>query len=111
MSNDPEASDIVAGSGNVFADLDDPAAAEKQAKVRLAIAINDAIAARELTQIAAARLLRTEQPKISALANYKLAGFSLERLAAYLNALEMDVEIIVRPRQGGGPGRITVQAA
>lgn len=103
--------EIVQGSGNVFADLGDPDAGEKQAKVRLAMAINQAIADRGLTQAMAAQLLGTEQPKISALANFKLAGFSLERLTAFLNALAMDVEIVIHPPDsGGGRGRTIVRS-
>ena len=36
------------------------------------------------------------QPKISALANYRLEGFSVERLMHFLNALGRDVEIVIR---------------
>jgi predicted XRE-type DNA-binding protein len=36
------------------------------------------------------------QPKASALRNYKLAGFSLERLMTFLTALDRDVRIVIR---------------
>jgi predicted XRE-type DNA-binding protein len=39
------------------------------------------------------------QPKVSALANYKLEGFSVERLMHFLLALGRDVEIRVGPRR------------
>lgn len=57
-----------------------PDAAERQAKLRLAYALNQVLDQREVTQTAAARLLGLNQPKVSALRNYKLSGFSLERL-------------------------------
>lgn len=65
--------------------------------MRLAVAINHALAGRRISQVAAAALLSINQPKVSALAHYQLAGFSVERLMKFLNALGCDVEIIVRP--------------
>ncbi len=89
---------VVQSSDNVFADLRVKDASEKQTRVRLAVAINQIIRARHLSQIAAARLLEVNQPKISALANYQLAGFSVERLMRFLNALDRDVEIVIRKK-------------
>jgi predicted XRE-type DNA-binding protein len=81
-------------SGKVFADLGLPDAEEKQTKVRLAVAINQIIETMKLSQTAAAQLLHINQPKISALVNYRLSGFSVERLIHFLNALGRDVEIV-----------------
>jgi predicted XRE-type DNA-binding protein len=89
---------LVRSSGNVFADLGLRDAAEKQTKVRLALAIQQIIQARRLSQTAAARLLDINQPKISALVNYHLEGFSVERLLHFLNALDRDVEIVIRKK-------------
>ena len=89
---------IVRSSGNVFADLGLRNADEKQTKVRLAVAIQQIIQAQHLTQTAAARLLDINQPKISALVNYHLDGFSVERLLHFLNALDRDVEIVIRKK-------------
>jgi len=78
----------------------------------LAVAINQIIQARKLSQTAAARRLKVNQPKVSALANYQLDGFSVERLMNFLTALDRDVHIVIRrtarPRQAG---RILVTAA
>jgi hypothetical protein len=38
------------------------------------------------------------QPKVSALKNYRLDQFSVERLMEFLTALNQDVEIMIRPR-------------
>lgn len=38
------------------------------------------------------------QPKISALANCKLDGFSVERLMTFLTALDQDVQIVIRKK-------------
>src|SRR5260370_2736012 len=91
--NKPE---VVPSSGNVFADLGLPNAEEKQTKVRLAVAINQIIQGRKLSQTAAARRLNVNQPKVSALSNYQLEGFSVERLMNFLTALDRDVDIIIR---------------
>ena len=89
-------------SGNVFQDLGLPDAAEKKTKVRLAIAINEALAERGLKQRDAAALLGCAQPEVSAIANLRLAGFSLGRLMEFLTALDRDVEIGIRKRRGHG---------
>jgi predicted XRE-type DNA-binding protein len=88
--------DVVPSSGNVFADLGVPNAEEKQTKVRLAVAINKIIQGRKLSQTAAARRLKVNQPKVSALSNYQLDGFSVERLMNFVTALDRDVDIVVR---------------
>ncbi len=103
---------VVQSSGNVFADLGLPGADEKQTKVRLAVTINGIIQERRLSQTAAADLLNISQPKISALANYRLDGFSVERLIHFLNALDRDVEILIRRKpRSRRAARILVTAA
>lgn len=103
---------ITRGSGNVFADLGYADAEERQTKLRLAHAINGLIARRRLTQVTAAERLGIGQPKVSALANYKLDGFSVERLMTLLTALDQDVEIVIRNKPRSRPaGRISVVAA
>ena len=103
---------ITRSSGNVFADLKLTDAAEKQTKVRLAVTINGILEEKSLRQEEAAKLLQLNQPKISALANYRLEGFSVERLLRFLNALDRDVEIVIRrKRQTKRPGTILVTAA
>jgi predicted XRE-type DNA-binding protein len=104
--------DITRGSGNVFADLGFPAAEEWQTKLRLAYALNAIMEAQRLTQAAAAARLGLNQPKVSALRNYKLEGFSVERLMTLLNALDRDVEIVIRRKpRSRAAARISVVAA
>ncbi len=98
MANGRNSDLVIPGSGNVFADLGLHDAEEKQTRVRLAVAINRIIQSRLLSQTAAARLLDVNQPKISALMNYRLDGFSVERLMHFLNALDRDVEIVIRKK-------------
>jgi len=52
------------------------------------------------------------QPKISALRNYQLEGFSVERLMNFFAALDRDVEILIRAKpRSRKAGRILVTAA
>ena len=97
---------ITRGSGNVFADLGYPDAEERQTKLRLAHAINQVIARRGLTQAEAAEKLGINQPKVSALAHYKLEGFSVERLMSFLVALDQDVDIVIKEKPRSRAGRI-----
>ena len=102
---------VTRGTGNVFADLGYADAGERQTKLRLALAINGVISRRHLTQAAAAEKLGVSQPKVSALANYKLSGLSVERLMTFLTALDQDVEIVIRNKPRARPaGRISVIA-
>lgn len=102
---------ITRGTSNVFADLGLPDATERQTKTRLALALNRIIKEQALKQIDAARWLGVPQPKVSALVNYRLDGFSVERLMEFIVALGRDVEIIVRPRRGEAAARVVVLEA
>jgi predicted XRE-type DNA-binding protein len=103
---------VTRGTANIFADLGFPDAAERQAKLRLAYALNQALEASELSQSDAARVLGVTQPKVSALRHYKLAGFSVERLMNLLTALDQDVEIVIRRKpRSRKAARISVVAA
>ncbi len=102
---------VYRGSRNVFADLDLPDADGRKTKLRLARALNAVIDAQRLTQDAAAARLRLNQPKVSALRNYKLEGFSVERLMTLLSALDRDIEIVIRKKPRSREARISVVAA
>lgn len=104
--------EITRGTSNVFADLGYADSTERQARLRLALALNRALDQRRLTQAGAARLLGVSQPKVSALRNYKLAGFSVERLMTFLTALDRDVRIVIRQKpRSRRSARISVEAA
>ncbi|WP_249225316.1 helix-turn-helix domain-containing protein [Tardiphaga alba] len=96
----------------MFADLGLPDAEERQTKLRLAYALNTVIDRARLSQATAAIRLGLNQPKVSALRNYKLEGFSVERLMTLLNALDQDVEIVIRKKpRSRVAARISVIAA
>ena len=88
------------GSKNIYEDLGFADADERLAKAELAIRINDIIEKRKLKQVEAAKILEINQPKVSALSCGRLSGFSMERLIHFLNLLNQDVEIVVKPKLG-----------
>ena len=94
----PEPIEVEESSGNVFADLGLPDAEELLAKARMVYRICAVIAERKLTQAQAAKILGIDQPKISALMRGKLSGFSTDRLFRFLNALDRDVEIVIKKK-------------
>ena len=103
---------VTRGTGNVFADLGYADAEERQTKLRLARAVNSIIASKRLTQAEAAARLRVGQPKISALAHYKLDGFSVQRLMTFLTSLDRDVEITIKKKpRSRAAARVLVVAA
>ena len=103
---------VVASSGNVFADLGFKDAEERQTKVRLAAALCAIIERFGWTQTEAARRLGINQPKVSALLSYRLEGFSVERLMHFLTAVDQDVEIVIRDKpRSRRAGKIVVRAA
>ena len=102
---------ITRGTRNVFADLGFPDAVERQAKLRLAYALNQVLEERKLSQADAAKVLGVTLPKVSALRHYKLAGFSVERLMNILTALGQDLEIVIRKKpRSRKSARISVAA-
>lgn len=103
---------ITRGSGNVFADIGMPDAEDRQTKLRLAYELNAVIDRTRLNQAATALRLGLNQPKVSALRNYELEGFSVERLTSLLTTLDQDVEIDIRKKpRSRAAARISVVAA
>ena len=86
------------GSHNVFADIGVEHPERVFARAQVMSRIAEIIKERGLTQKKAAELLGIPQPKVSCLMNGKLSMFSLEHLFELLNALDRDVEIIIKPK-------------
>jgi predicted XRE-type DNA-binding protein len=100
---------VTPSSGNVFADMGFAEPEEELTKAQLASQIRQTIKRRRLTQVAAAKVMGIDQPKVSALLNGRLANFSSDRLMRLLTALGHDVEIIVKAKhQTRERGRISV---
>jgi len=105
MSRKPNAKSMVTrGSGNVFADLGFTAgeAAELEVKAELTRQIRNGIRALGLTQAQAAGRLRLSQPDVSKLMSGRYSGYSVDRLFGILNAMDVDVDIVLRPRREQG---------
>ena len=104
--------DFSVSTGNVFAHLDVSAPDEALAKAQLAAEVARIISSRRLTQAAAAKVLRIDQPKVSALLRGRISGFSTERLLKYLRMLGSDVDIIIRaPNRARRVGHLHVVSA
>lgn len=88
--------EIIASSGNVFADLGFANPEEELLKAKLVRDICAIIKRRKLTQTEAATVLGLKQPDVSALSTGRVGKFSLERLVRCLHRLDCRVEIIVR---------------
>jgi predicted XRE-type DNA-binding protein len=107
-SSDPDIA-VHDSSGNVFDDLGLPADALLKAKIVRVIA--NAIRSRGLTQTEAGKIIGADQAKVSALVNGRLAGFTLDRLFGFLQALGRDIEINVSEDHPGRRGEIRVREA
>ncbi len=86
------------GSGNVFEDLAVQYPERVLARAQIMFRISEIIKERSLTQKQAAKLLGIPQSKVSCLVNGKLSAFSLDYLFKLLNALDRNVEIVIRPK-------------
>ncbi len=97
------------GVTNVFAAIGVDEPEEALAKAQLVHTITGIIKGRGLTQAVAAKILGTDQAKISALKHGRLHGFSMERLIGFVAALGRDVEIrIGRKKAGNRAGHLSV---
>ena len=101
---------VTPGSGNVFADIGLPDAEGELFKAEITFHLAKRIKDLALTQSAAAHRLGLSQPDVSRLMKGRRSGFSTDRLLALLTALEMDVDIVVRPvRVAGQTGRVRLE--
>ncbi len=89
---------VYRGSDNVFADIGLKNPERIQARAKIMFHISEIIRKRGLTQKKAADILGIPQSKVSCLINGKLSNFSMDHLFELLNALDTDVEIIVKPK-------------
>ena len=89
---------VIEGSGNVFADLGFANPELERLKSGLVQQIATVIERRGLTQVGAAETLGIDQPKISALLRGRFGGYSTDRLLRFLNALDQDIELIIKDK-------------
>ena len=103
---------ITRGSGNVFADLGLPDAEALQTKLKACLGAERGDRSGAPEPGCCCSAARPNQPKVSALRNYKLEGFSVERLMTLLTTLDQDVEIVIRKKpRSRAAARISVVAA
>lgn len=98
-------------SGNVFADLDVPEAADEAIKARLVMRLRAEMDRRGLSQTEFAKVLGVKQPDVSNLLRGRVLGFSLERMFEFTRALGDDVEITLRPSKAERRGRMSLKVA
>jgi predicted XRE-type DNA-binding protein len=89
--------DVVKGSGNVFADLGFPDADMHALKAKLVRRIGELIAEEGLTQVEAAARMGLSQPDVSKMLKGQFRPLSLERLLRCLAALGQSVRVEVDP--------------
>ena len=96
---------VLEGSGNVFADLNLANPDALQIKAELTRQLYNRITALGLSQVQAAQQLGLKQPDVSKLMHGRYTGFSVDRLLALLTALDLDVDIVLRPHSERGSHR------
>lgn len=91
---------VTPGSGNIFEDLgfSKSEAADLSVKAELTRQIHNRIKALSLTQVQAAKRLGVSQPDVSRLMGARPTRYSVDKLLSLLNALDVDIDIVVRPR-------------
>ncbi len=89
------------GSQNVFRDLGfGPEEAENlRIRAELMVALSQVIESRGLTQVAAAKLLRVSQPRVSDLVRGKIDRFSVDTLIEMLGAAGVEVRVTTKQRR------------
>jgi predicted XRE-type DNA-binding protein len=103
---------VVDSSGSVFADLGLSHDQEDVLKVQIALAITNTLRKRGLTQAEAAKIIGTDQAKVSAILRGRLKGLTADRLMRYLLRLGRDIDVHISKKYADNrPGRIRVIAA
>jgi predicted XRE-type DNA-binding protein len=103
--------EIEQGSGNIFSDLGYHDPESSLLKSRLAQRIAELIERQSISQVKAGELLGIDQPKVSKLLRGQLEDFSTDHLFRFLNALNQDIEIVIRQKTDSEKAEIRVLAA
>jgi predicted XRE-type DNA-binding protein len=90
-------------SGNVFRDLGFRAEEAEHLLIRadLLIQLQEAISARRLTQVKAAKILRVTQPRVSDLLRGRIDLFSTDTLIDMLARLGVHVRVVLKSSRRG----------
>lgn len=90
--------ELIPSTGNVFEDMGFKDAEQRLAKAKLVSRIQDIIDKNDWDQKTAGKLLNINQPKVSALLQGRLEGFSMERLMTFLTRLDQDITINIKEK-------------
>jgi predicted XRE-type DNA-binding protein len=101
-------SNVLFGTGNVFYDLGLPDAYERTTKMRLTAALKRILKASKLTRKKAAALLGITLTDLSALQDFKIDEFPVERLMQFASELGYNVVIELQPKEGSVLGASVV---
>ena len=85
-------------SDNIFVDLGLPHPERLLARSNMMIRIEKIIREKGWTQKQAAKVLGVPQSKVSCLMHGKISMFSMDLLLEMLNALDRNVQIIIKPK-------------
>lgn len=92
---------VTRSSGNVYADMGYPDPEKAKLKFELSVKIAAIIKGKKLTQEQAAKIMNTDQPKVSKVVRGILSDFSIETLVYFLVALGYNIEIRLTPSRIG----------
>jgi predicted XRE-type DNA-binding protein len=103
---------VTPSTGNVFRDLGLSTEESEQllARADLLLHVQKVLAARRLTQAAAAKLLHVTQPRVSDLLRGRIDLFSTDSLIDMLARLGVRVSFVVKPALRGQAVRMIVQS-
>lgn len=93
--------EVTESCGNIFADLGLPNAEELLAKADAALRIRQLIQEMGLPEKDAAKRMGVTQRLLSQILSGDLEEFTLGQLFRCLNALDQDVQIIIKPKPAG----------
>jgi predicted XRE-type DNA-binding protein len=96
-------------SGNIFSDVGLPNSGQGLLKAQLIPQVHRLLKARSMSQMDAAKLLRTTQPQVSALMGLKPVAVSRGRLMEFLTILGQDVQVRVNPAPRHAAGHLSAQ--
>ncbi len=93
---------VTPSTGNVFRDLGFSPEESEHLLVRadVLLQLQKALAARELTQVRAAKLLQVTQPRVSDLLRGRLDLFSTDSLIDMLAPLGVRIRFVLKPARG-----------